>query len=143
MSNPTSSAGRTTATTPRRGEAAGLKVRETLLGQRTRLINTLRGHAAEFGVIAAKGTSQVMPLLAAIAAEASIPATAKAMLALLGEEIAHLDDRLKEVEAKLLAMHRASAISQCWPLSRGSARSSRSPWRLRSIRRPFNPAVTW
>ena len=120
-----------------------LKVRETLLGQRTRLINTLRGHAAEFGVIAAKGTSQVMPLLAAIEAEASIPATAKEMLALLGEEITHLDDRLKEVEAKLLAMHRASAISQCWPLSRGSARSSRSPWRLRSIRRPFNPAVTW
>src|SRR5215218_4855998 len=35
----------------------------------------------------------------------------KAMLALLGEEIAHLDGRLKEVEAKLLAMHRASAIS--------------------------------
>ena len=36
-----------------------LKVRETLLGQRTRLISTLRGHAAEFGVIAAKGTSQI------------------------------------------------------------------------------------
>jgi transposase len=52
-----------------------LKVRETLLGQRTRLINTLRGHAAEFGVIAAKGTNQVTPLLAAIEAEESIPAT--------------------------------------------------------------------
>ena len=89
-----------------------LKGRETLLGQRTRLINTLRGHAAEFGVIAAKGTSQVVPLLAAIEAEAGIPATAKAMLALLGEEIAHLDDRLKELETKLLAMHRANAISQ-------------------------------
>jgi transposase len=89
-----------------------LKVRETLLGQRTRLINTLRGHAAEFGVIAAKGTSQVAPLLAAIEAEESIPAAAKAMLALLGEEIAHLEVRLKELEAKLLTMHRAHAISQ-------------------------------
>jgi transposase len=89
-----------------------LKVRETLLGQRTRLINTLRGHAAEFGVIAAKGTSQVAPLLAAIEAEQSIPASAKAMLALLGEEIAHLDGRLKELETKLLAMHRANAISR-------------------------------
>lgn len=89
-----------------------LKVRETLLGQRTRLINTLRGHAAEFGVIAAKGTRQVTPLLAAIEAEESIPATAKAMLALLGEEIEHLDGRLKELEAKLLTMHRANAISQ-------------------------------
>jgi transposase len=89
-----------------------LKVRETLLGQRTRLINTLRGHAAEFGVIAAKGTSQVAPLLATIEAEQSIPASAKAMLALLGEEIAHLDGRLKELETKLLAMHRANAISR-------------------------------
>ena len=32
-----------------------LKVRETLVGQRTQLCNTLRGHAAEFGVIAGKG----------------------------------------------------------------------------------------
>jgi transposase len=89
-----------------------LKVRETLLGQRTRLINTLRGHAAEFGVIAARGTSRVAPLLAAIEAEESIPATAKAMLTLLGEEIEHLDGRLKELEAKLLTMHRANATSQ-------------------------------
>jgi len=71
-----------------------------------------RGHAAEFGVIAARGISQVAPLLAAIEAEASIPAAAKEMLALLGEEIEHLDGRLKELEAKLLTMHRANAISQ-------------------------------
>jgi transposase len=29
-----------------------LKVRESLVGQRTLLVNTLRGHAAEFGVLA-------------------------------------------------------------------------------------------
>jgi len=89
-----------------------LKVRETLLGQRTRLINTLRGHATEFGVIAARGTSQVVPLLAAIEAEESIPSAAKEMLVLLGEEIERLDDRIKELDAKLLAMHRANAVSQ-------------------------------
>jgi transposase len=32
-----------------------LKVCESLVGQRTLLLNTLRGHAAEFGVIAGKG----------------------------------------------------------------------------------------
>jgi transposase len=89
-----------------------LKIRETLVSQRTRLINVLRGHAAEFGVIAARGTSQVAPLLAAIAAEATIPATARTLLALLGEEIAHLDARLKVIDATLLAQHRAHAISQ-------------------------------
>jgi transposase len=98
-----------------------LKVRETLLSQRTRLINALRGHAAEFGVIAAKGTSQVAPLLVAIEAEESIPSEAKEMLALLGEEIEHLDVRLKELDTKLLTMHRGNTISQgsfrvpgCW-----------------------------
>jgi transposase len=37
---------------------------------------------------------------------------AKAMLALLGQEIEHLDARLKEIETKLIAMHRTHAISQ-------------------------------
>lgn len=93
-------------------DSLALKVRGTLLGQRTRLINTLRGHAAEFGVIAARGTSQVVPLLAAIEAEESIPSAAKEILALLGEEIERLDERIKELDTKLLAMHRANAISQ-------------------------------
>ena len=35
-----------------------LKVRQTLVGQRTQMTNTLRGHAAEFGVIAGKGLRQ-------------------------------------------------------------------------------------
>src|SRR3954467_996237 len=42
-------------TEEQQADGLALKVRETLLGQRTRLINTLRGHAAEFGVIAARG----------------------------------------------------------------------------------------
>jgi transposase len=34
---------------------AGTGVRELLVKQRTMLINAIRGHAAEFGVIGAKG----------------------------------------------------------------------------------------
>ena len=101
-----------TKTEEQQADGLVLKVRETLVASRTRLINTLRGHAAEFGIVAARGTSQVAPLLAAIEAEAGIPAAAKEMLALLGEEIAHLDVRLQELQTKLLAMHRANAISQ-------------------------------
>jgi transposase len=58
-----------------------LKVRETLVNQHTQLVNALRGHAAEFGIIAAKRTSQVTPLLAAIGVETAIPPEAKEMLA--------------------------------------------------------------
>jgi len=89
-----------------------LKVRETLVGQRTQLVNTLRGHAAEFGVIVGKGIRQVAPLLAAIDAETTIPPEAKDMAALLGQEIEHLDTRIKEIEARLIAAHKANEVSQ-------------------------------
>src|SRR5258708_5758423 len=89
-----------------------LKVRETLVGQRTQLANTLRGHAAEFGVIAAKGMSRIAPVLEAVETETTIPLEVREMLALLGQEIEHLDTRIKELEAKLSAVHKASAISQ-------------------------------
>jgi transposase len=89
-----------------------LKVRETLVGQRTQMINALRGHAAEFGVIAANGLRQVGPLLAAVEQEGTIPAAAKEMAALLGQEIEHLNIRITEIEVKLAAVHKANEVSQ-------------------------------
>ena len=89
-----------------------LKVRESLVGQRTLLVNTLRGHAAEFGVIAGKGLSKITPLLTAIEQEAAIPSEAKDMAALLGRQIEDLDTRIKEIDAKLTAAHKANAVSQ-------------------------------
>jgi transposase len=56
-----------------------LKVRESLVGQRTVLVNALRRHAAEFGVIAGTGLGKIGPLLAAIEQEAVIPPEAKDM----------------------------------------------------------------
>lgn len=92
-------------------QAMVLKVRETLVGQRTQLVNALRGHAAEFGVIAGKGIKCVTPLLEAVEA-ATIPSEAKAMLARLGREIEHLDTELAELEAQLMATHKANPLSQ-------------------------------
>jgi transposase len=89
-----------------------LKVRETLVGQRTALINTVRGHAAEFGVIAGKGAGKIVPLLSAIEQEVAIPPEAKGMFALLGQQIDEIDARIKDVDAKLNAAHKASEVSQ-------------------------------
>src|SRR6202012_893774 len=63
-----------------------LRVRESLVGQRTLQVNTLRGHAAEFGVIAGKGLNKFGPLLAAIEQEIAIPSEVKDMAALLGQQ---------------------------------------------------------
>jgi len=96
----------------RQADGMLLKVRQTLLDQRTALINTLRGHAAEFGIVAARGVGRVEPLLAAIAAEPSIPPAAKELFAVMGQEIARLDARLEEFAARVAAAHKASALSQ-------------------------------
>src|SRR3954464_12947485 len=76
-----------------------LKVRETLIGQRTALINAVRGHAAEFGIIAGKGAGKIAPLLSAIEQEAAIPTEAREMFALLGQQIDEIDVRIKDVDA--------------------------------------------
>jgi transposase len=98
--------------TDQQAQGMVLKVRETLVHQRTQLINALRGHAAEFGVIAAKGISQIIPLLEAIEAATTIPPEARDMLALLGQEIEHLEARLGEITTKLAAAHKANPVSQ-------------------------------
>ena len=93
-------------------QAMLLKVRETLVEQRTVLVNTLRGHAAEFGIVAGKGVSNVAALLEKIATETAIPAEAREMMALLGEEIGRLDARIKEIEGKLKQAHNANPLSK-------------------------------
>jgi transposase len=93
-------------------ESMILKVREGLVGQRTQLINALRGHAAEFGVIIGKGLSKIGPLLTAIEQEAALPSAAKEMAALLGRQITDLDTKIKEIDGRLTAMHKANKVSQ-------------------------------
>jgi len=89
-----------------------LSVRELLVKQRTQLVNALRGHAAEFGVVAAQGTGNVERLLAKLAAEPAVPDAAQPMLALLGEQIAHLHARIAELDRRLAVLHKANPVSR-------------------------------
>ncbi len=89
-----------------------LSVRQMLVRQRTQLVNALRGHAAEFGVIAAKGIAKVEPLLEAVAQDAAVPPPAREMLALLGAQIAHHDEEIASLDTRLKAQHRANPVSQ-------------------------------
>jgi transposase len=91
-----------------------LKTRELLVKQRTMLINAMRGHAAEFGVVAAKGVAKVGELLQrGHAEEAGVPALALEMLRLLAGQLEALDMRLKTIEARLIAWHQHDPVSQC------------------------------
>jgi transposase len=81
-------------------------MRERAVAAQTQLANTIRGYPAEFGLTAAKGMSHLPLLLERIMIDESIPAVARELFASLVEEFAQLGERLKEVEAKLMAWYR-------------------------------------
>jgi transposase len=87
-------------------------MRERLVVRRTQLSNAIRGYAAEFGVIAAKGLDKIEPLLAEIAADEALPVLARELFAMHGREYAQLQAELKSIEARLMAWHRANADSR-------------------------------
>jgi len=89
-----------------------LSVRELLVKQQTQAINALRGHAGEFGVVAAKGTGNVEALLARIAADPTIPQAAQDMFAELSSHVAELSARLAELDRKLIELHKADPLSR-------------------------------
>ena len=97
-----------------------LKTRELLVKQRTMLVNAMRGHAAEFGVVAPKGVAKAGELLQrAHTAEAGVPALALEMLRLLASQVEALEAKLKVIEAKLMAVHKENPVSQCLPTQPG------------------------
>jgi transposase len=72
-----------------------LKAREMLVAQRTQLINALRGHLVEIGVIAAQGPKNARELAGVVMAEGdeTIPACVRAALAPLVRQLHALDQR--------------------------------------------------
>ena len=83
------------------------RTRDLLVRQRTQTINALRGHLAEFGVVAPQGTAHVGRLAAAVEAPGTgLPEPVGALAGLLLERIADLDERIGELETQLRACAR-------------------------------------
>lgn len=89
-----------------------VKHREMLVTQRTQAINALRGHAAEFGVVAAKGCGNVGALVSMIAKDQAIPVAGQTMFAKMAKHIENLDRELRTVDRQLLEQHKANTLSQ-------------------------------
>ncbi len=88
-----------------------LGVRDQFINRRTQLANTIRGYAAEFGLIAAKGLAKIEPLLARIATE-SLPGLAKELFADLGRELSRIGRQIEKLDARLMALHRGNEVSR-------------------------------
>jgi hypothetical protein len=56
--------------------------------------------------------ANIGPLLTTLEPAASIPSQARDMAALVGRQITDLETKIKEIDAKLTAMHKANEVSQ-------------------------------
>jgi len=88
--------------------------RERLVRQRTGLVNALRAHLAEFGIIAPQGLRHVGKLIAIVRDEgdARLPALARAVLQVLATQVEQLDASVTELERQLMAWHKSNPVSQ-------------------------------
>lgn len=75
--------------------------RDLLVGQRTQIINALRGHMAEHGWVAPKGPSHIARLAELLDDEAAVPPGARPVLKLLIEMVADLDRRIAELDREI------------------------------------------
>ena len=90
------------------------RTRELLVRQRTMLVNALRAHMAEFGVVARVGLPQVKGLLAVIADQADdrIPPLARTCLQGLATQLMSLEREIHAAECRLHAWHRSNEVSR-------------------------------
>ena len=85
------------------------RVRDQLVGQRTATINALRGHLAEFGLVAARRRQGLGELLAVLGdlEDRRVPPLAREVLASLTGQLRDLEARIAELDRRLVQMTRA------------------------------------
>ena len=90
------------------------RTRDLLLRQRTQVINALRAHLAELGIVAAQGREGLKELLAVIADEKDdrLPIDAGASLMVLAAQLQALQTMIGSIEKRIIAQHRASEESK-------------------------------
>ncbi|MCA1455159.1 IS110 family transposase [Bradyrhizobium sp. BRP22] len=84
-------------------------VRDLVVRQRTQTINAIRGHLAEFGLVAAQGLFHVTKLVAAIENDSTIPEAARPILFLLVEQLRSLDARVAVLDREIARRAREDA----------------------------------
>ncbi len=89
------------------------KARDLLVRQRTALINALRGHLGELGLVAPQGAQKVPGLVETLrAAGEEVPEVARRALDMLVDQIGFIEIGIRKAEAGILAWHRANAASR-------------------------------
>jgi transposase len=90
------------------------RTRHLFIRQQTAVINAIRAHLAEFGIVAPVGRKGVEQLLdiAADPNDRRLPELARACLAALGAQLRMLKAQILEFDRKIMAWHRSDNLSK-------------------------------
>jgi transposase len=89
------------------------RTRHLFIRQQTAVINAIRGHLAEFGIVAPIGRKGVEELLDVVAdpSDKRVPEIARACLAALGAQLRRLKEQILEFDRQIMAWHRSNETS--------------------------------
>jgi transposase len=90
------------------------RTRHLFIRQQTAVINAIRAHLAEFGVVAPVGRNGVEQLLGVVADanDKRLPEVARACVAALGAQLQMLKERILEFDRMIRAWYRSSEVSK-------------------------------
>jgi transposase len=90
------------------------RTRHLFIRQQTAVINSIRAHLAEFGIVAPVGRRGVEQLLALIADgnDARVPEVARACIGALGVQLQALKAQILEFDRRITAWHRSNEVSR-------------------------------
>jgi transposase len=89
------------------------RARTLLVRPRTMLVNALRAHMAEFGIIAPQGLRHVGELTGELAREQDrLPELARSILRTIVDQLSDTMSRVREIEVRLTRWHRENRVSR-------------------------------
>src|SRR6202140_4749689 len=96
------------------GQLMQHRTRDVLIRQRTQIINALRAHLAELGIVAAQGDAGVNELRAIVADEQDtrLPIDARASVIVLAAQLEALQTLIGSIEKRIKIQHRSNEASQ-------------------------------
>ena len=96
------------------GQLMQHRTRDLLMRQRTQVINALRAHLAELGIVAAQGDKGVKELLALVAdkEDTRLPIDARASVIILAAQLEATQTVIGAIEKRIKMQHRSNAASQ-------------------------------
>ena len=96
------------------GQLMQHRARDLLMRQRTQLINAMRAHMAELGMIAPQGREGIKQLLAIIAndEDTRLPVDARASLIVLAAQLEAMQTMIGSLERRIVARHRSHPDSK-------------------------------